>query len=98
MVLTADDADAASRWYADILGTTPYYRSAQTGPCAYTEFRIGPDEDEIGIMDRPFMTPSPTPTTIPITERGGRFTTASIVDPFGNTVGILHSPHLRARH
>ena len=124
MVLTADDADAASRWYADILGTTPYYRSPQTGPCAYTEFRIGPDEDELGIMDRSFMTPSPTPTTTPITywhtddihttfttlvahgahahapitERGGGFTTASIVDPFGNAVGIMHSPHWRARH
>ena len=124
MVLTADDADAASRWYADILGTTPYYRSPQTGPCAYTEFRIGPHEDELGIMDRSFMTPSPTPTTAPITywhtddihttfatliahgahahtpitERGGGFTTATIVDPFGNAVGIMHSPHWRARH
>ena len=48
MVLTADDVDAASRWYADLLDTTPYYRSAQTGPCAYTEFRIGPDDDELG--------------------------------------------------
>ena len=81
MVLTADDVDAASRWYADLLGITPYYRSPQTGPCAYTEFRIGPDEDELGIMDRSFMTPSPTPTAspahgahahTPITERGGR--------------------------
>ena len=67
MVLTADDVDAASRWYADLLGITPYYRSPQTGPCAYTEFRIGPDEDELGIMDRSFMTPSPTPTASPIT-------------------------------
>ena len=124
MVLTADDVDAASRWYADLLGITPYYRSPQTGPCAYTGFRIGPDEDELGIMDRSFMTPSPTPTAspitywhtddihttlatfiahgahahTPITERGGGFTTASIVDPFGNAVGIMHSPHWRARH
>ena len=67
MVLTADDVDAASRWYADLLGITPYYRSPQAGPCAYTEFRIGPDEDELGIMDRSFMTPSPTPTASPIT-------------------------------
>ena len=67
MVLTADDVDAASRWYADLLGITPYYRSPQTGPCVYTEFRIGPDEDELGIMDRSFMSPSPTPTASPIT-------------------------------
>ncbi len=34
----------------------------------------------------------------PPTERGGGFLAASIVDPFGNTVGIMHSPHWRARH
>jgi len=124
MVLTADDVDAASRWYTDLLGITPYYRSPQTGPYTYTEFRIGPDEDELGIMDRSFMTSTTTSATTPITywhtddvhatltalvahgahtltpttERGGGFTTASIVDPFGNMIGIMYSPHWRARH
>ena len=32
MVLTADDVDAASRWYADLLGITPYYRQSTNRP------------------------------------------------------------------
>lgn len=27
------------------------------------------------------------------TERGGGFTTASVVDPFGNVLGVMRSPH-----
>ena len=29
----------------------------------------------------------------PVTERGSGFTTASVVDPFGNVLGIMHNPH-----
>ena len=29
----------------------------------------------------------------PITERGHGFTTASVVDPFGNVLGIMSNPH-----
>lgn len=28
-----------------------------------------------------------------ITERGGGFITASVVDPFGNLLGVMHNPH-----
>ena len=49
MVLTADDVDAAADWYSDTLGIGPYFRRPETGPAAYVEFRIGPDEDELGI-------------------------------------------------
>ena len=52
MVLTADDVDAAADWYSDTLGIGPYFRRPETGPAAYVEFRIGPDEDELGIMNR----------------------------------------------
>lgn len=60
MVLTADDVDAAAEWYADFLGQSPYFRQPPEGPAAYVEFRIGPDEDELGIMDRSY---SPEGTT-----------------------------------
>ena len=124
MVLTADDVDGASQWYAELLGITPYFRKPETGPCVYTEFRIGPDEDELGIMGRAFAPPATAPTASPITywhtddihaaltefiahgatphtritERGGGFTTTSVADPFGNTIGVMHSPHWRAQH
>lgn len=29
----------------------------------------------------------------PVTQRGSGFTTASVVDPFGNVLGIMHNPH-----
>jgi predicted enzyme related to lactoylglutathione lyase len=29
----------------------------------------------------------------PYTERGSGFVTASVVDPFGNVVGVMHNPH-----
>lgn len=29
----------------------------------------------------------------PLTERGEGFVTASVVDPFGNVLGIMHNPH-----
>jgi predicted enzyme related to lactoylglutathione lyase len=29
----------------------------------------------------------------PITERGSGFVTASVVDPFGNVLGIMYNPH-----
>lgn len=35
----------------------------------------------------------------PLTERGdGGFTTASVIDPFGNVLGIMHNPHYLEGH
>lgn len=34
----------------------------------------------------------------PVVSRGGGFTTASVIDPFGNVVGLMHSPHWAGRH
>ncbi|WP_238162449.1 VOC family protein [Cohnella sp. AR92] len=31
----------------------------------------------------------------PLTERGVQWTTASVVDPFGNNIGLIHSPHYK---
>ena len=30
---------------------------------------------------------------LPVTERGHGFVTASVVDPFGNILGIMANPH-----
>lgn len=124
LVLTADDVDAAAAWYGDLLGLEPYFRRPEQGPASYVEFRLGPDEDELGIMSRSFAPPGSAgpgssitywqvedvestvadlvargarPHT-PVTARGGGFSTASVVDPFGNVVGLMHSPHWAARH
>lgn len=124
MVLTAEDVESAGRWYAELLGAGPYFRQPPEGPAAYLEFRIGPDADELGIMDRDY---SPDGTTggsnsvtywhvddveaalagllahgaqphMPVTPRGTEFVTASVTDPFGNVLGLMHSPHWAGRH
>jgi predicted enzyme related to lactoylglutathione lyase len=34
----------------------------------------------------------------PVTEREAGFVTASVVDPFGNILGLMHSPHFLEMH
>jgi predicted enzyme related to lactoylglutathione lyase len=124
MVLTADDVEEAAAWYSGVLGIAPYFRQPPDGDPAYIEFRIGPDEDELGIMSRSYA-PDGTPTgsssvtywfvddvaealadlvargaTVhaPVTPRGEEFVTASVTDPFGNVLGLMHSPHWLGRH
>ncbi|MGY1725873.1 VOC family protein [Geodermatophilus sp. SYSU D01062] len=56
VTLLADDVPAAVRWYAGVLGTEPYFTRPVEGPPAYVEFRIGDDEDELGVMDARYAT------------------------------------------
>jgi predicted enzyme related to lactoylglutathione lyase len=49
----ADDIEAATRWYADLLGVEPYFeRSGPDGRPAYVEFRVGDHQDELGLIQR----------------------------------------------
>lgn len=51
----AEDLEAAARWYTEVLGLAPYHE--QPG---YVEFRVGPDEDELGIIDARYAPPGAT--------------------------------------
>jgi predicted enzyme related to lactoylglutathione lyase len=89
------------------------------------EFRLGPDQDELGIIDRRFTRHAaangPAGVVVywhvddvaaavdravalgatahdPVVEREAGFVTGSIVDPFGNVLGLMHSPHWLAAH
>ena len=42
----AADLAAAARWYTEVTGVPPYH--VRPG---YVEFRLGPHEDELGIID-----------------------------------------------
>ena len=139
----ADDVAAAQRWYEDLLGVKAYFVRPEVGPPAYVEFRLGDDEDELGIVDRRYARPGPaepgakdstsgplggppdriqgggaiaywhvddieaTMATLvragateyePATERGPGFVTASVVDPFGNILGVMYNAHFLQRH
>ena len=121
----ADDLIAARDWYADLLGIEPYFQRPEEGPPAYIEFRIGADEDELGLIDRRYAPPGasrdPGGAVIywqvdnvaaavarlvehgateyqPVVERDAGFVTASVLDPFGNILGLMYSPHFVEMH
>jgi len=121
----ADDVIAARDWYADLLGIEPYFQRPEEGPPAYIEFRIGADEDELGLIDRRYAPPGtsrdPGGAVIywqvddvaaavarlvehgateyqPVVERDAGFVTASVLDPFGNILGLMYSPHFVEMH
>ena len=121
----ADDVEAARDWYAQVLQIEPYFQRPEEGPPAYVEFRVGPDEDELGLIDRRYAPPgasadpsgaimqwqvddvSATVARLlelgateyqPVTEREAGFVTGSVVDPFGNILGLMYSPHFIAMH
>ena len=48
----ADDLAAAKKWYAELLGTDPYFERSVAGSPAYIEFRLGDYQHELGVIDR----------------------------------------------
>jgi predicted enzyme related to lactoylglutathione lyase len=118
----ADDVKAARKWYSELLGMDPYFQRPDAENPAYIEFRLGDDQDELGIIDRKYQpkagTRGPGGVVLywhvddvrgaldrlksmgaseyePLIEREAGFVTASVLDPFGNVVGLMHSPHYR---
>ncbi|WP_019632123.1 VOC family protein [Actinomadura atramentaria] len=115
----AADVAAAARWYTELLGVEPYFTRPIDGTLAYAEFRIGGDEDELGIIDSRFapnrsaeaggavvywhvddveavfarLLSLGAETYEKPVERGPGFVTASVVDPFGNVLGVMHNQH-----
>jgi predicted enzyme related to lactoylglutathione lyase len=117
----ADDLTAAKAWYSELLGVDAYYAFPEPpAPPAYIEFRVGDDEDELGIIDRRYAptgaSNAPGGAVLfwhvddlaatmeklsamgaieyePVTQREAGFVTASVVDPFGNVLGVMHNPH-----
>lgn len=121
----ADDVQAARDWYARVLEIEPYFVRPEDGPPAYVEFRVGSDQDELGLIDRRYApsAASSDPGGVvmywqvddvstavakllelgaseyqPVITREAGFVTASVIDPFGNILGLMHSPHFAELH
>ena len=50
----AADLEAAGAWYGEVLGIEPYFQRP-----GYVEFRVGDDEDELGIIDAAYRPAGP---------------------------------------
>lgn len=117
----ADDLEAAREWYTELLGTEAYFNTpGPDGRLAYTEFRIGDYQQELGLIADRFRPagagPGPAGAVLywqvddvqtalerllgmgateheAPADRGEGFVTATVIDPFGNILGIMHNPH-----
>jgi predicted enzyme related to lactoylglutathione lyase len=118
----AADLKAAKKWYSELLGIEPYFERPDSENPAYTEFRLGDYQHELGIIDSKYSpkgagAAGPGGAVVywhvddvaatleklkakgakeyePLTKRGeAGFITASVVDPFGNILGLMYNPH-----
>jgi predicted enzyme related to lactoylglutathione lyase len=115
-----DDVAAAERWYSDVLGIEPYFRSEDVGlPRGHVGFRVGDMGSELGLTDRKLAPdgagtgPAATIAYWQVddvgaafdrllstgaralqhpTELSRGFLIASVVDPFGNVLGLRFDP------
>ncbi|MDO6761710.1 VOC family protein [Tamlana sp. 2_MG-2023] len=114
----ADNHEEAKKWYSEILGMEPYFNVP-----GYSEFRLGDDQHELGIIDGKYAPKNSTKEVggaiaywhvdelektldlliskgaklfEPIIDRSGGkmvFVTTSVIDPFGNVLGIMTNKH-----
>ena len=114
VVYIAADAAAARTWYTELLGAEPYF---DQGP--YVEWRVGPHDRELGLLDAAFapehradgtgsviaywqvddteaaherLLGMGATTQWPPRDFGGGYVGASVVDPFGNVLGVMQRP------
>jgi predicted enzyme related to lactoylglutathione lyase len=115
-----DDVTAAERWYSDLLGIEPYFRSEDVGlPAGHVGFRVGDYLSELGVTDRKlepdglgtgpagsvtYWQVDDVPAAFdrllslgakplqPPTELSRGFMIASVMDPFGNVLGLRFDP------
>jgi predicted enzyme related to lactoylglutathione lyase len=118
--LFVDDVPKAERWYTEVLGIEPYFRSEDAGlPPGHVGFRVGPYRSELGVTDRRLapeglgtgpggtvtywqvdnvadafdrLTSMGAKPLQPPTELSRGFVIGSVVDPFGNVIGLRFDP------
>ena len=94
--LWADDLEAAATWYAEVLGTEPYSRSWSPRPQpgtpggAIVNWHV---DDVRSAFARLLALGATAYEGVVERGQGEGFVTASVVDPFGNVLGIMQNPH-----
>ncbi len=111
VVYPAPDLEAASRWYAQVLGMGPYFSEPFYVGFSVGGFELGLVPDGVpgtggpqplwGVADiaaahARLIELGATPLD-PITGVGGDIRVASVFDPFGNRLGLIENAHFDAR-
>jgi predicted enzyme related to lactoylglutathione lyase len=102
---SVSDLDKAKAWYTDVVGHAPYFAEPY-----YVGFNVGgyelgliPDTDGVGSywgvddIDAEVLRILSLGATLasPAKDVGGGIKTATVVDPFGNAIGLIENPHFK---
>ena len=87
----AADVEAARKWYSELLGIIDAKYAPPTPEEPAGEIIQWHVDDLPGSFEK-LLSMGATEYQPP-TDRGEGFVTASVVDPFGNILGIMYSPH-----
>jgi catechol 2,3-dioxygenase-like lactoylglutathione lyase family enzyme len=109
VIYPAPDLAAAKRWYAEVLGTAPYFDQPFYVGFAIGGFELGllPDAQPGTIGPQPLWGVANVEAVYarllelgaialePITEVGDGIKVAAVQDPFGNRLGIIENPNFK---
>ncbi|MBC7624204.1 MAG: VOC family protein [Aeromicrobium sp.] len=100
-----NDLDKARRWFTELVGHAPYFDEPY-----YVGFNVGgyelgllPDVDGVGTywgvddIEAEVARLVGLGATIkgPISDVGGDIKTATVIDPFGNEIGVIENPNFK---
>jgi predicted enzyme related to lactoylglutathione lyase len=113
VIYHAPDLDAAKKWYASAFGATPYFDEPFYVGFEIGGFELGLDPDTSGVtvgnnavaywgvadIDEAYqrLLDCGAAPRDPVKEVGGDIKVATIVDPFGNVIGLIQNPHFRVK-
>lgn len=111
-IYPVDDLDAAKAWYAEALGVAPYFDEPFYVGFNVGGFELGLDPDAAGVTrgSTPIAYWGVADAVAAVLrlqslgarpreevrDVGGGIKVASVVDPFGNVLGIIENPHFAA--
>ena len=113
VIYHAPDLDAAKKWYAVAFGAKPYFDEPFYVGFEIGGFELGLDPDVGGVAVgnnavaywgvadiedayRHLLDCGATPRDH-VKEVGGDIKVATIVDPFGNVIGLIQNPHFSVK-
>lgn len=100
-----DDLDKARTWFTELVGHAPYFDEPY-----YIGFNVGgyelgllPDQDGVGAYwgvddiesEVARLVGLGATIKVPISDVGGDIKTATLIDPFGNEIGVIENPNFK---